>query len=176
MRWESLVSTEVPGGWSEWLQLATSAATLAGILLAAVFFPLNERKKRSAERALLADRISDRFRSFMMLQIEHPRLGLLAEERADVSNSLTAEDRLRQRVIFEFLLAIGEDAYYLANSDKDQFGEWKAWDAWFKLYFLNPNFVRVWGALNEANIQSAYGRSYLRELQRIELEVNPNKF
>lgn len=151
----------------DWVQVLSFLITAVSVAYAAFFYRRNERKKRLNEEVELMERANEPFRNFLELQLQYPNLGMHTSAKVHLLENLSDEDRVRQRVMSEFLLSILENAYYLSGRGQPLHGEWPVWDAWLRIsYADNPNFRYWWFRLDEqgANAFGAEFVDYMRKL------------
>lgn len=157
----------LPPDFFNWVQASASIATLLGVLAAVLFFPANARKARRAEEVELVEGANKPFRRFLELQLEYPGLGFETACSRDVFATLSDDDKIRQRVMAEYLMSVMEAAYYVCERGKAPLGEWPVWAAWFTHgYARNPNFRRWWAQLESQGVDS-YGEDFLRAMHKI---------
>lgn len=163
-----------------WLEMASHATVVGGVVWAAVQWLRTRDERRAAEaRRCEAERqrsyaaLNDHFLKFLELELRAPGLGTEAGVRDRVWEELSPAQRCQQRTLFDFLCSILERAFYFLNRDKVGEGprpqwdeqEWADWDHWLSRYAQNENFVAFWCHLEQSGDDGSYGPAFVAHVR-----------
>jgi hypothetical protein len=123
--------------------------TVLGLPLAVVTIWREMRAERANEAKELEQRedeiyvqLSQQYSAFLEAVLAHPELDVLEE---DSSEKLTLEQRRRQKIYYEMLLALFERAYILLYEDSPTAAGGRRWGSWadfFTYWLKRPDFAR----------------------------------
>lgn len=119
----------------EWWETASYVVTVVGLPFAIVVFMLEQRKERQGEQEEIYQRLSDEYREFLKLVLEHPDLHLL--RKGTQPAELTEEQKERRQAIFEILISLFERAYLLVYEEKMDPNTRRLWMTW-------EDYMREW--------------------------------
>jgi hypothetical protein len=151
------------------LNAAASLVTILGVIVAAIYFPYNLKKREIAEENELLRNANDCYLRFLELQAEYPGLGLSDVDRQLITN-LSANDQARQVALFSFLTSMVERAYYLSRRVSRFHSEWDDWAVWVRDYYAkNPNYLRYW----DGGSHHAFGKAFVAAMNTLIEEGRP---
>jgi len=116
-------------------ELASYIVTVIGLPMAIILYVMERKKERQSEHEEIYQRLSDEYREFLKLVLENPDLHLL--QRSGDPVTLDADQRERQQVIFEILVALFERAYLLVYEEKMAPNNQRLWQTW-------EDYMREW--------------------------------
>lgn len=134
----------------EWFELASYIVTIVGLPFAILIFVLEQRKERQNEEEEIFQRLSDEYREFLKLVLEHSDLHLLQKESGRVT--FTAEQQERRLAIFGILISLFERAYLLVyekKMDRQAQRMWKSWEDYMTEWVRHADFRRALPTLLE---------------------------
>jgi len=117
------------------MELLSNFVTVVGLPLAILTFALEQRKERRSEQEEIYQRLSDEYREFLKLVLDHADLHLL--RRDPTGADLTEEQKERKHAIFGILVALFERAYLLVYDDKMDRHSRRLWQSW-------EDYMREW--------------------------------
>jgi hypothetical protein len=150
----------------ELMSLVSIAVTLP---IGVVEFYIDRREERRA-------RIEDNYNQLDQRYIEFEHLCLAnialdcADEPMNPPPTLSSEDRMKQRLLYNILLSIFERAYlrYQLEELDDLRSQWTGWDEYATGFLIRPSFRELWseqGGEYDSCFQ-AYVNGKLRALDR----------
>jgi hypothetical protein len=122
-------------------ELLSYVVTIVGLPLAIVTYVLEQRKERRNENEEIFQRLSDEYREFLKLVLEHPDLHLLRQDGR--RRDLTPEQEERRQAIFGILISLFERAYLLVyeeNMDKQTRRLWQSWEDYMREWVRRSDF------------------------------------
>ena len=102
----------------EWLEAASYVVTVVGLPLAIVVFLVEQRQQRENEEESLYQSLSDEYKDFLRLTLEHADLQLTGP--FDPRRELSEEQRERKRVLFTILVSLFERAFIVLHEEAPQ--------------------------------------------------------
>ena len=121
-------------------EMLSYVVTVIGLPLAIGLFLFEQRKERRNEEAEVYQLLSDNYQDFLKVALDNPDLRLFSAGAAD---TLSAEQKERQFIIFTMLVSLFERAYLLLH-DEDmspkQARRWKSWQDYIFEWCRRPDF------------------------------------
>jgi hypothetical protein len=138
-----------------------------GLPFAIFVFVLEQRKERQGEEEEIFQRLSDEYREFLKLVLEHADLHLIRGDR--VRPSLTEEQKERRFVIFGILVSLFERAYLLVY--EEEMGRqtrrlWRSWEDYMREWVRRTDFRDALPELLEGEDEEF--THYIRDLAEAE--------
>lgn len=127
--------------WIQWLEALSYVVTIVGLPLAIGVFVLENHKHRRAEADALNQRLNDGYTNFLSLVLDNADLKLF--QAASEHDSLTAEQRERQRILFSMLISVFEQAYitlYERKMGRHATRRWLSWEDDMRDWCRRPDF------------------------------------
>jgi hypothetical protein len=115
-------------------QLLANIVTVFGLPLAIYTFIHEQRKERDNEDEEAYQLLSDSYKDFLKLVLEHPDLQLWTRT---ATLDLTPEQRERMQLLFEILISLFERAYLTAFDEEMSPKQRRRWHSW-------DDFMREW--------------------------------
>jgi hypothetical protein len=125
----------------EVMELLSYVVTVVGLPLAIATYVLEQRKERRNEEEEIFQRLSDEYREFLKLVLDHADLHLLRRE--GVQKELTEEQKERRLAIFGILISLFERAYLLVyeeKMDKQTRRMWQSWEDYMREWVRRADF------------------------------------
>lgn len=147
----------------EEMELLSYIVTVVGLPLAIVTYVLEQRKERHNEEEEIFQRLSDEYREFLKLVLDHPDLHLLRRDGA--RQTLTEEQQERQLAIFGILISLFERAYLLVyeeRMDKHTRRMWQSWEDYMREWVRRAEFRDALPSLLEGEDEEF--TRYIRQL------------
>lgn len=147
----------------QWLEAASYLVTVVGLPLAIFVFLYEQRKQRENEEEGLYQSLSDEYKDFLRLTLEHADLRLTG--RHDASLELTPEQQERKRVLFAILISLFERAYIVLYEEHPSVHSarmWSSWEDYIREWCRREDFRNDLGSLLEGE-DDAFG-SYMRRV------------
>lgn len=114
--------------------------TVVGLPLAIFVFMFQQRKERENEEEEVYQLLSDNYQDFLKVALDNPDLRLFS---AGLTDSLNAEQKERQFIIFTMLMSLFERAYLLLYEDSmspRQARRWNSWEDYMLEWCRRPDF------------------------------------
>lgn len=114
--------------------------TVVGLPLAIFVFMFQQRKERENEEEEVYQLLSDNYQDFLKVALDNPDLRLFS---AGPTDSLNAEQKERQFIIFTMLMSLFERAYLLLYEDSmspRQARRWNSWEDYMLEWCRRPDF------------------------------------
>ncbi len=115
-------------------QLLANIVTVVGLPVAIYTFIHEQRKERDNEDEEAYQLLSDSYKDFLKLVLEHPDLQLWTQT---ATPDLTPEQRERMQLLFEILISLFERAYLTAFDEEMTPKQRRRWHSW-------DDFMREW--------------------------------
>lgn len=122
-------------------ELASYVVTVVGFPFAIAVFLFEQRRERQNEEEELYQRLSDEYAEFSKLLLENADLQLMSPESE--TNTVTAEQQERKKIIFDILISLFERAYILVfeeNMSKQTQRLWQSWDDYMRFWCTRRDF------------------------------------
>ena len=127
--------------WVEWFEALSNVVTVVGLPFAIGVFILEKRKERNAEADALNQRLNDDYSRFLTLVLDNADLKLFQEY--DESETLSAEQQERKRVLFAMLISVFEQSYitlYEREMGRQATRRWLSWEDDMRDWCRRPDF------------------------------------
>ncbi len=124
--------------------------TVVGLPLAIVVFVYEQRKERRNESEEIFQRLSDEYREFLKLVLDHADLQLMRRDGA--RQDLSPDQAERRHAIFGILVSLFERAYLLVfeeDMDRQTRRLWRSWEDYMREWVRRPDFREALGELLE---------------------------
>jgi hypothetical protein len=121
-------------------ELMSYVVTVVGLPLAICVFLFEQRKERENEEEEVYQLLSDNYQDFLKVALDNPDLRLFFAGSAD---TLSAEQKERQFIIFTMLVSLFERAYLLLYQDHmspRQARRWNSWEDYMLEWCRLPDF------------------------------------
>jgi hypothetical protein len=121
-------------------ELMSYVVTVVGLPLAIFVFMFQQRKERENEEEEVYQLLSDNYQDFLKVALDNPDLRLFS---AGPTDSLNAEQRERQFIIFTMLMSLFERAYLLLYEESmspRQARRWNSWEDYMLEWCRRPDF------------------------------------
>ena len=121
-------------------ELLSYIVTVIGLPFAIVVYILDQRKERENEDEEVYQLLSDNYQDFLKVALDNPDLRLFSAGRAD---TLNAEQKERQFIIFTMLMSLFERAYLLLHDEgmsPRQARRWNSWEDYILEWCRRPDF------------------------------------
>ena len=121
-------------------ELLSYVVTVVGLPLAIGVFLYEQRRERENEEEEVYQLLSDNYQDFLKVALDNPDLKLFS---AGAAESLNAEQRERQLIIFNMLMSLFERAYLLLHEDdmtQKQARRWHSWEDYMLEWCRRPDF------------------------------------
>lgn len=122
-------------------EITSYVITVIGLPFAIVVFILEQRKERRNEQEEIFQRLSDEYREFLKLVLDHSDLHLMRSD--GIGQDLTDEQKERRFVIFGILVSLFERAYLLVyekHMDKQTRRLWQSWEDYMREWMPRSEF------------------------------------
>ena len=124
-------------------ELLANIVTALGFPFGIFVFWAQQRKARENEAQHTWALLTDNYIRFMELVLEHPDLGMNADEPVP---NLSEEQRERTTALFSILLALFERSYlnlYRSNMRGRELRRWRAWEDYMRAWCRRSDFRAV---------------------------------
>jgi len=124
--------------------------TVVGLPLAIVVFVYEQRKERRNESEEIFQRLSDEYREFLKLVLDHADLQLMRRDGA--RQDLSPDQAERRHAILGILVSLFERAYLLVfeeDMDRQTRRLWRSWEDYMREWVRRPDFREALGELLE---------------------------
>jgi hypothetical protein len=121
-------------------ELMSYVVTVVGLPLAILVFLYEQRKERENEEEEVYQLLSDNYQDFLKVALDNPDLRLFSAGPAD---TLNAEQKERQFIIFTMLMSLFERAYLLLHEEDmspKQARRWNSWEDYMLEWCRRPDF------------------------------------
>ena len=121
-------------------ELMSYVVTVVGLPLAISVFLFEQRKERENEEEEVYQLLSDNYQDFLKVALDNPDLRLFS---AGSTDSLNAEQKERQFIIFTMLMSLFERAYLLLfeeDMSPRQARRWNSWEDYMLEWCRRPDF------------------------------------
>jgi hypothetical protein len=121
-------------------ELMSYVVTVVGLPLAISVFLFEQRKERENEEEEVYQLLSDNYQDFLKVALDNPDLRLFS---AGPTDSLNAEQKERQFIIFTMLMSLFERAYLLLYEEdmaRRQARRWNSWEDYMLEWCRRPDF------------------------------------
>jgi hypothetical protein len=121
-------------------ELMSYVVTVVGLPLAIWVFLFEQRKERENEEEEVYQLLSDNYQDFLKVALDNPDLHLFSAGGAD---TLNAEQKERQFIIFTMLMSLFERAYlllYQEDMSPRQARRWNSWEDYMLEWCRRPDF------------------------------------
>jgi hypothetical protein len=121
-------------------ELMSYVVTVVGLPLAISVFLFEQRKERENEEEEVYQLLSDNYQDFLKVALDNPDLRLFS---AGPTDSLNAEQKERQFIIFTMLMSLFERAYLLLYEEDmapRQARRWNSWEDYMLEWCRRPDF------------------------------------
>ena len=125
----------------ETMELLSYVVTVIGLPFAIIVYVLEQRAERRGEEEEIYQRLSDEYREFLKLVLDHSDLHLLRQD--STGQAFTEEQKERRHAIFGILVALFERAYLLVyepRMDKQTRRMWQSWEDYMREWVRRPDF------------------------------------
>ena len=122
-----------------WMMLS-NVVTVIGLPLAIAVFLFEQRKERENEEEEVYQLLSDSYQDFLKVALQNPDLRLFSEE---TTLSLNDEQKEKQLIIYNMLVALFERAFLLLYEDAmspKQARRWNSWEDFMLEWCRKPHF------------------------------------
>ncbi len=124
----------------EWWEGASYVVTVIGLPMAIFVFLWDQKRDRQNDEEEIFQYLSEEYAEFQKLILENADLRLSAARSME---SLTEEQKERQRVLFDILISLFERAYLLVyedHMDKQTARMWASWEDYIRFWLTKPDF------------------------------------
>jgi hypothetical protein len=121
-------------------ELMSYVVTVVGLPLAISVFLFEQRKERENEEEEVYQLLSDNYQDFLKVALDNPDLRLFS---AGPTDSLNAEQKERQFIIFTMLMSLFERAYLLLYEEdmaRRKARRWNSWEDYMLEWCRRPDF------------------------------------
>lgn len=125
-------------------------ATFLGVPIAILLF-VNEKARERRDREYgTYDALDEKYREYLLLCMEHPRLGLY-DVALDDDVELDPLETIQQLAMFDILVSLLERSFlmYADQSTRIKRRQWEGWRGYIDDYFANPRFRGLWAERGE---------------------------
>jgi hypothetical protein len=130
----------------DWLEAASYVATVLGIPIAIMVFWFETRRDRKLREEQIYLSPNQLYIEYLKLCLEYPQLDIY--DLATPAEQ-TPENTKRERIAFNILISILEQAYLLyRNHPRRDNKQWQGWVDYTRWWMARPNFKRAWEELS----------------------------
>ena len=125
----------------QWLEAASYIVTIVGLPVAIVVFLVEQRQQRENEEEALYQSLSDEYKEFLRLTLEHADLRLTG--RYDPAREIDEDQRERKHVLFAILISLFERAYIVLYDEapsRHAARLWRTWEDYLHEWCARPDF------------------------------------
>lgn len=116
-------------------ELASYIVTVIGLPFAILVFMYDQKLERQNEDEEIYQRLSDEYAEFSKLMLENADLQLLSG--SEPKTDLTAEQKERKNILFDYLISLFERAFILVYEEDMRPQTKRLWASW-------EDYIRFW--------------------------------